>query len=100
MAAYLIRRLLWIVPVILTVSVVTFFLMYRAPGGPWDKEKAVPAATRRNLNAKFGLDKPLWFNRAALRRERDGGEDNPVVLTRALLDGQFFNYMFGVLRFD
>jgi len=29
----------------MAVATVTFFLMNRAPGGPWDREKALPPAT-------------------------------------------------------
>lgn len=100
MFSYLLRRVLWIVPVILVVSAVTFFLMYRAPGGPWDREKPLPAATVRNLNKKFGLDKPLWINTEAFSEQRANGEDNPLTLIKALTDSQFLNYMSGVLRFD
>ena len=38
MGTYLVRRLLWLIPVLLTVSAVTFFLMHMAPGGPWDRD--------------------------------------------------------------
>ena len=46
MVAYVVRRLVSLVPVLLTVAVVTFVLMYLAPGGPWDRQKPLPAATR------------------------------------------------------
>jgi oligopeptide transport system permease protein len=62
MLEYAFRRVLWVIPVIVSVAAVTFFLMYRAPGGPWDREKTLPAATVKALDAKFGLDKPLWVN--------------------------------------
>lgn len=94
------RRTLWIIPVLLTVAIVTFFLMHRAPGGPWDKEKPVAAATIARLNAKFGLDKPLWFNPAAVRAARAEGTVSPLKLGRALLDSQFFNYMLGAAHGD
>ena len=35
---------LWIIPVLFTVSIITFFLMHAVPGGPWDREKRLPAA--------------------------------------------------------
>ena len=35
MTEFVIRRILWIVPVVFAVAAVTFFLMHRAPGGPW-----------------------------------------------------------------
>ena len=60
MITYLTRRILWIIPVLFTVSVITFFLMHSVPGGPWDREKRLPAAVEARLNAQYGLDKPLY----------------------------------------
>jgi oligopeptide transport system permease protein len=57
--AYIGRRLLWIIPVLFTVSIITFFLMHAVPGGPWDRDKRLPAATQERLNAKYGLDQPI-----------------------------------------
>ena len=61
MIAYIVRRLLWIIPVLFTVSVITFFLMHSVPGGPWDREKRLPQATVDRLNAKYGLDDPIYI---------------------------------------
>jgi oligopeptide transport system permease protein len=60
MTRYLIRRILWLIPVLLFVSIITFTLMHLTPGGPWDKEKAVSPQVVANLNAKYNLDKPAW----------------------------------------
>jgi oligopeptide transport system permease protein len=57
--SYLIRRILWIIPVLFAVSVITFTLMHSVPGGPWDREKRLPAAVQARLNAEYGLDQPL-----------------------------------------
>jgi oligopeptide transport system permease protein len=57
--SYLIRRLLWIIPVLFAVSVITFTLMHAVPGGPWDREKRLPASVQARLNAEYGLDQPL-----------------------------------------
>ncbi len=100
MLEFALRRLLWIIPVIVAVSAVTFFLMYRAPGGPWDREKTLPAATVKALDAKFGLDKPLWFNPEAFSEARDAGVKNPITLADEITDSRFLNYMKGVFRFD
>jgi oligopeptide transport system permease protein len=97
---YFFRRVLWIIPVLLTVGLVTFFLMHRAPGGPWDREKPVAAATEARLNAKFGLDKPLWFNPGSARQLWQSGARNPLTLGRAAFDSQFFNYMINAARGD
>src|SRR5262245_50659871 len=96
----LLRRLLWLPTVLLTVAVVTFFLMHRAPGGPWDGQAPIPAAARDKLNARFGLDKPIWINTKAFRSARSRGVLNPLTLTRTTLDSQFFSYLAGIARFD
>ncbi len=59
MVGYIIRRVLWIIPVLFVVSVITFTLMHAAPGGPWSREKKLPQATIDHLNAKYGLDDPV-----------------------------------------
>jgi oligopeptide transport system permease protein len=58
--SYIARRILWIVPVLFTVSIITFFLMHAVPGGPWDSEKRLPAGVQARLNAQYGLDKPIY----------------------------------------
>ncbi len=63
MTAYILRRVLWLIPVIITVSIVTFILMHNAPGGPWDRDistRQVDPTTQARLNEYYGLDKPLW----------------------------------------
>ena len=97
---FFLRRVLWVIPVILVVSLITFFLMHQTPGGPWDSEKKMPAAALRNLNRKFGLDKPMWFNPGGVEAEWDEGERNPLALAGAFFDSQYFGYLFGIVRFD
>ena len=100
MFSYMVRRTLWIIPVILVVALVTFFLMHQTPGGPWDAEKKLPAAAQRNLDRKFGLDKPMWANPEAVGAAWEAGQRNPLVLGGAFADSQFLTYMGGVLRFN
>jgi oligopeptide transport system permease protein len=57
--SYIVRRILWIIPVLFTVSIITFILMHSVPGGPWDAEKRLPAGVEARLNAQYGLDQPL-----------------------------------------
>lgn len=59
MARYIIRRVIWIIPVIWIIGSITFALMHAIPGGPWDPEKPITAAAKANIRAKYGLDKPL-----------------------------------------
>ena len=60
MTRFIIRRILWLAPVLLFVSLITFTFMHITPGGPWDKEKPVSPQVVANLNAKYNLDKPAW----------------------------------------
>ena len=63
MTTYLIRRLFWLIPVLLTVSAVTFIIMRSAPGSPWDTSedrRQVDASTQKSLEAFYGMDKPMW----------------------------------------
>jgi oligopeptide transport system permease protein len=63
MVTYFIKRILWLIPVLLVVSAITFILMHNAPGGPWDRDlsaRQVDANTQKILNEHYGLDKPLW----------------------------------------
>ncbi|MDO8672339.1 MAG: ABC transporter permease, partial [Dehalococcoidia bacterium] len=60
MDRYLVRRVLWLVPVLLSVSIITFLLMHTVPGGPWDEEKRLAPEVMDNLNRRYGLEKPIW----------------------------------------
>jgi len=59
---YVVRRVLWMVPVVFFVILITFVLMHLAPGSPWDRGggRQLAPAVVANLNAKYGLDKPGW----------------------------------------
>src|SRR5260370_39613747 len=53
-------RLLQLIPVILMLLTVTFFLSKEAPGGPVSQERQASPEVIQKLNAYYGLDKPLW----------------------------------------
>ena len=59
MGRYVVRRLLWLVVVLFAVSVITFGLMHSVPGGPFQREKALPQEIIDNLNARYHMDEPL-----------------------------------------
>ena len=59
MLLYLIKRLAVAVPTLLVLIVVSYVLMYAAPGGPFDAERALPPEVMANLERKYGLDQPL-----------------------------------------
>ena len=60
MVNYIIRRVLWAIPVLLVISLITFSLGHAIPGGPFDREKPLPKEIIANLEAYYGLDDPLW----------------------------------------
>ncbi len=57
---YIIKRLLLAVVTVWVVITVTFFVMHAVPGGPFMGEKAISEAAQKALEAKYGLDKPLF----------------------------------------
>lgn len=60
MIAYIFKRLLVAIPTLLALIVISFLMMHAAPGGPFTQEKQLPAQVLANLNAKYGLDQPIW----------------------------------------
>jgi oligopeptide transport system permease protein len=60
MLSYIFKRLAVAIPTLLFLIVVSFLLMHAAPGGPFTQEKKLSAEVLANLNAKYGLDQPLW----------------------------------------
>jgi ABC-type dipeptide/oligopeptide/nickel transport system permease component len=58
---FIIRRIVWTIPVILLVILMTFAMMRMIKGNPFrNTERAVPTSIQRNLERKFNLDKP-WY---------------------------------------
>ena len=74
MLKYVVKRILFAILTIWIICLITFFVMHAVPGGPFNREKALSQATIDALNARYGLDKPLWT--------------------------QFINYMKGMLHGD
>ena len=54
------RRVLETIPVLFLVATITFFMMKAVPGGPLDTEKNLPVEIKRQIEAFYGLDLPLW----------------------------------------
>jgi oligopeptide transport system permease protein len=59
MYVYILRRLAIAIPTILLLVIFSFILMYSAPGGPFNSERPLPAQVMANIEAKYGLDRPL-----------------------------------------
>ena len=60
MLKYIAKRIGLAVVTIWAVATITFFLMNLVPGGPFLSEKAISPQATAALEAKFGLDKPLF----------------------------------------
>ncbi|MBT5700940.1 MAG: ABC transporter permease, partial [Gammaproteobacteria bacterium] len=59
MLAYTLKRLFAGVITIWFIATATFIAMHQVPGDPLMNDKAVSAEIRANLEAKYGLDKPV-----------------------------------------
>lgn len=60
MFRFIARRFLETIPVLLIIITATFFMIRFVPGGPFTSEKAVSPEIKANLEAHYGLDKPLY----------------------------------------
>ena len=61
LTGYIVRRLLWAVPVLFVISVVVFSMMRLAPGDPVDAilGQRYTEEQAAVLKAKYGYDRPL-----------------------------------------
>lgn len=63
MVTYLLRRLLFMLPLLLGITLITFFIIHLAPGTPTDASSfgnpRLDTAARERLRSLYGLDKPL-----------------------------------------
>jgi ABC-type dipeptide/oligopeptide/nickel transport system permease component len=73
---YIIRRILYFIPVLFAVTLFTFVLVRAIPGGPFDRvgDRTLPPEIVANLEAKYNLNKPVWQ--------------------------QYLDYLWGLARFD
>ncbi len=60
MLNFIIRRLAIAIPTLLILIVISFVLMFAAPGGPFTSERALPPQVMANIMAQYGLDQPYW----------------------------------------
>jgi len=59
MLRFILRRLLVAIPTLLVVVTAAFFMMRLAPGSPFLNERQLPAEILKNVEAKYGFDRPL-----------------------------------------
>ena len=60
MFRFVAKRFLEMIPVLFIIATMTFFMAKLAPGGPFSSDKKIPAEIQKQLEAHYGLDKPLF----------------------------------------
>ena len=59
MAKYIIKRLFGMIPTLFIIVTLSFFIVRIAPGGPFDGERVLTEAVKKNIEAKYHLDEPM-----------------------------------------
>jgi len=59
MLRYAFRRIAGVVPTLLVIITVSFFVVRLAPGGPFEQEQTLSPQVRANLDRAYGLDRPI-----------------------------------------
>ena len=57
---YIVKRIALAILTVWVVITVTFFVMHAVPGGPFMGEKAISPGALKALEAKYGMDRPVW----------------------------------------
>lgn len=60
MIQFILKRIASSFLVIFIIITASFFVMKVAPGGPFDADRKLPDEVKKNIEAKYHLDKPLW----------------------------------------
>ncbi len=60
MFKYIAKRIFYAILTLIVLTALTFFMMRLLPGDPFIGEKKIPETTMKALNAKYGLDKPVY----------------------------------------
>ena len=60
MINFVIKRCLSAIPTLFILITLSFFLMRFAPGNPFSSERQLSPEVLANINAKYGLDKPVF----------------------------------------
>jgi ABC-type dipeptide/oligopeptide/nickel transport system permease component len=99
MGRYIVRRFLYMLLIVVVVSLITFLLMHAVPGGPFTREKALPAETIKILNARYHLDDPLWKQYLDYLNETMIPHITTVAPTTSLLDDFMVSFNVGPVWF-
>lgn len=61
MLMYALKRISGAVFTLFIIATLTFILLRALPGGPFDREKALPPEIKANIEAKYQIDRPLLY---------------------------------------
>ena len=98
MTRYIIRRILWFLPVLFGIALVTFMLARAMPGGPFDfaGDRTIPPSVVRNLERKYHLDWPVYKQFGAYLWDLMRGDLGPSFYYRALTVNDILKQSFPV----
>lgn len=102
MSQYLVRRILWMIPVLFFVVLITFIIMHATPGGPWDVAPDTRTSDPRlaeKFNKQYGLDLPLFFNLEGGQQAISEGR-GAVEIGQGFMNAQFQIYMWNLMQGD
>ncbi|MFQ5867541.1 MAG: ABC transporter permease [bacterium] len=94
MLEYVVRRLLFIIPLLLGITIITFVVIHLSPGGPADMltglSPKVGAEAKARLHSLYGLDRPIhvqywhWLSRIVRFDFGESFKDGRLVITKVL----------------
>ncbi len=94
MLNYIVKRVFASIVTIFVVISLTFILMHKIPGGPFDGEKKLPPQIEANLKQKFGLDKPLHEQYIMYLKNLAKGELGPSMSYSGMTVNDVIGYSF------
>lgn len=84
MLKFILFRILQAIPTLFILITISFFLMRLAPGSPFMGEKVYPSEVMANINAKYGLDKPLIVQYGVYLKDLIRGDFGPSFVYKDL----------------
>lgn len=100
---YIAKRIILALVTLWAVITITFFVMHAVPGGPFTREKAISAEAQAALEAKYGLDKPLFEQYTTYLVDALHGNFGPSIkqrgrmVTDIILDGMRTSAKIGLI---
>lgn len=94
MLNYIVKRIFASIITIFVVISLTFVLMHKIPGGPFDGEKKLPPQVEANLKQKFGLDKPLHEQYIMYLKNLANGDLGPSMSYEGMTVNDVIGYSF------